>query len=201
MAMPVIPGVVRATVRGTLPSGTQWANVVHFRYAGGASNPGTTEIDNLHPILTRLWAGTAYASGAAWLTFSKTTVVALDVTYYVLNGTATPYLKAFAAAGSLSTNLEPAEVAHCLTVRTATRGRSFRGRVYLPPVVVPQLDANGNLISSASTSIIAQWTGMQAAAVAAQWSMGVASYLRHVFTDATGVTMDLRPDVIRRRKR
>jgi hypothetical protein len=201
MPLPVIPGVVRAAVTGNLPSGTQWANVVHFRYAGGASSPGPAEITALHAKLTRLWSGAAYGAGTAWLTHSQTSVTTTNVVYYVLNGTAVAEERAFVAAGSLSTGLEPPEVAHVLTLRTATRGRSYRGRVYLPPVCVVRLDTNGNLGSTALNGIQTQWSGLQADLNTIQWSMGVASYLRSVFTDAISATMDVRPDVQRRRKR
>ena len=52
--LPTIPGTVRSTWRGSNIAGQQWANVMHFRDASGASNPGTTEIAALDAKLVRL---------------------------------------------------------------------------------------------------------------------------------------------------
>jgi hypothetical protein len=199
--MPVIPGVVRASIRGSLPSGRSWANVVHCRYAGGASNPGPTEITALHAKLARLWNGPAYASGLAWIGMTKNNVTTIDVTYYPLDGMGTSLVLAAAATGALAANLEPPEVAHVLTLRTNTRGRSYRGRIFFGALTTSQLDGNGNLSATPISQLIAQFNGLQADLTSIQWKIVVASYLRSVATDVTNVTMDPQPDVIRRRKR
>jgi hypothetical protein len=198
--LPTIPGVVRCSVRGLMPSGKQWANVLHCRYAGGASTPGTTEITALDAVLIRLWTGSAFGSGSAWLTNCATAVTTIDTTYYVLFGGAPPLIFAHAAAGSLATTSSPSEVACVVTHRTGTRGRSYRGRTYLPAPVTSHIAAGGVLQAADITSTLLQFSGAQTALNAIQWSIGVASYLHSTFADASSFTMDNRFDVIRHRK-
>lgn len=219
MPMPTIAGVVRATFRGTNATGSGWANVVHARYAGGASSPGSTEIAALHAKLVRLWTGLAYGAGAAYMTKCKSTLNLADATYYVLNGTALPILVNINLNGTGGTGAQcPQEVAAVMTLRTGFRGRRYRGRLYFPAPLVSQLDTNGNFVSAFITDITTQWTLLQTDLGTIQWSMGVASYGKSLindpndphdkiattwtpfFTDAVSVAIDSKPDVQRRRK-
>lgn len=185
-----------------MPSGTQWANVLHFRYAAGASSPGPTEIAALDAIVRRLYTGTAYTGGGAYLTLCRPTVSLIDMTAYVLNGTSTPVLININAVGSdASNNQQAQEVANVLTLRTALRGRSYRGRVYLPALGYQRTDAAGNLLTATTTLVTQQAVGIQAALAGIQWSWVVASYKHSTAQDVTSFTMDSRPDVQRRRKR
>jgi len=183
-----------------MPSGKQWANVLHCRYAGGASTPGTTEITALDALLVRLWSGSVFGAGQAWLPNCNTAVTLIDITYYVLFGGAPPLIFAHAAAGALATTSLPSEVACVVTHRTGTRGRSYRGRTFLPAPVTSHVSAGGVLIAGDITTTLAQFSGCQSALAAIQWQIGVASYLHSTFADATSFTMDNRFDVIRHRK-
>jgi hypothetical protein len=215
MPLPSIPGVVRAAVRGTVATGQQWTNVHHFRYAGGASSPGTVELDGLDVELFRFYSGTNYTSpagAAAWLTSgcaSSTTMTQID--YTVLDGAALMYTKSHAVTGAGAGNALPAECAPVLTLRTDRRGRRYRGRIYLPAPVVSGTDASGRLTSSMTTGAMSQYLGMKAALVAKQWAPVVASYGKGTLngvpttwapfaTDVLTVTMDPQVDVQRRRK-
>ena len=213
MPLPVIAGVVRCSARGLLASGQPWVNVLHCQYAGGASNPGATEIAALHTNLQRLWKGPVFGAGAHWLANCQSTVTMIDITYYPLDGSSLGVVLAAAAAGtSTTTDNLPAQTCSVLTLRTNTRGRRYRGRIYLPPVVEGSSTANGELLLSKTTEIIAQWTGMASAMAATQWVPVVASYGRSELkngtvstwspfaTPITSVTMDVKFDVQRRRK-
>jgi hypothetical protein len=202
MALPVIAGVVRCTYRGALGSGTQWANVMHFRYAGGASTPGITEITALEAKLRRLYTGTVYSGGAVWLAQCRSVVTLIDFTAYVLNGTAPPIVISSAAPGTNATaTMCPQEVAPVMTLRTAKRGRSYRGRVYFPAPATNIVDATGLLLSTITGQMVVQATALQADLATIQWEWGVASYLHSTFEPVTQFTFDARPDVQRRRKR
>jgi hypothetical protein len=219
MPLPTIAGTVRATFRGTTGTATGWANVLHARYAGGASTPGSTEIAQLHAKLLRLYSGASYTTGAAYLTFCKTTLNLADATYYVLNGIALPQIININVSGTGGTsNQLPNEVSPVLTLRTDTRGRRYRGRIYFPPPLATFCDANGNWTSTFMANIATQYTGLQADLASIQWELGVASYGKSLiddpndkhdkievtwapfFTKVTSVVMDLKPDVQRRRK-
>lgn len=220
--LPVIGGTVRCSVEGLVATNRAWANVVHCRFSGGASYPSAADITALHGVLGRLWTGTAYASGTAWLTKCMNNVVTQQIRYYVLNGTATPQLIALVGAGSSSTGTSsPSEVAACLTIRTAKRGRRYRGRIYLPAPHSSQINTNGNFNQIMVDGILAQYDGMIGAMSGISWEFGVATY-GHSWTwnDVTQAwqentwtpdftpsgsgslfrSMDLRPDVQRRRK-
>lgn len=200
MPLPTIPGVVRCSVRGLMPSGKQWANVLHAQYAAGASTPGTTEITALDALLIRLWTGSAFGAGANWLSNCNAAVTTIDATYYVLFGGAPPLIFTHAAVGALATGTLPSEVACVVTHRTGTRGRSYRGRTFLPAPVTSHVAAGGVLQAADITSTLAQFAGCQSALAAIQWQIGVASYLHSTFAAASSFTMDNRFDVIRHRK-
>jgi len=200
MPLPTIPGVARCTFRGLMPSGKQWSNVLHCRYAAGASTPGTTELTNLDALLVRLWSGAAFGAGAGWLTNCPTAVTLIDAQYYVLFGGAPPLVITHAAAGSGAGTACPSEVACVMTIRTNTRGRSYRGRTYLPAPNTALIASGGVIAAAPITAALAQWNGCQTALNAIQWSIGVASYLHSTFNDSTSFTMDTRFDVIRHRK-
>lgn len=213
MALPNIAGVVRASFRGTNAAGQQWVNVTHHQYALGASQPGPTEITALDAKLLRLYTGTAYAGGATWLSQCGSEVKLIDATYYVLNGTSVPVTIAHTQQGTQAAgNNQAQEVAMVLTLRTANRGRRYRGRIYLPaPATTTMQGSSGQMLSTAVTPFLAQVNGLLADLPSIQWAWGIASYgvgsshgvataWTPFFTPIQSVSMDGIPDVQRRRK-
>lgn len=222
--LPTIPGAVRCVVSGLTASGRKWANIHHMVYALGASSPGTIEIDNMDVELLRFYTGTAYSGGGAYLTFCTPNITLVQIDYTVLNATALAYSRPHAAAGTGVANNCPAEVSACLTLRTTTRGRRYRGRLYLPSPNLTQLQTNGNWTSAFTNNVIGQYGGMMTALAAKQWAPAVASYGYSWIDDPSdvippsghspkilstwapfatainSVTMDGKPDVQRRRK-
>jgi|SRR5215471_1576251 len=205
MPLPIIAGVVRVSVTGVVPSLQPWANVWHFRYSGGASSPGDSDIAALDTLFTRLYSGTAFGSGSSWLSKCQTTVTFTKTTYTRLDGSALGLEFPKSLAGALTGNALPSEVAHVLTLRSNQRGRSHRGRVYLPCMSTTQCTADGRVNGATRDAFLLQVQGLQAAlggaAVAPFWEMGVASYKLAVFTPLVAATMDLDPDVQRRRRK
>jgi len=218
MPLPAIAGTVRAAVIGAMGNGQTWVNVHHFRYAAGASSPGSTEIDGLDVELYRFYVGTAYGSGTPYLTKVASPASISRIDYTPLIADAGIYSKSHASTATGGTSTLPAEVAAVLTLRTAKRGRRHRGRIYLPAPQTGSTDAAGLWLAAFTTGIIAQYQGMLAALAAKQWVPVVASYGRSLVrdpndkydkievtwvpyaTDITSVTMDVKPDVMRGRK-
>lgn len=213
MALPNIAGVVRASFRGVNAAGQQWVNVTHHQYATGASQPGPTEIAALDAKLLRLYTGSAYASGTTWFSSCGPEVKLIDATYYVLNGTSVPVVIPHTQQGTLTVgNNQAQEVAMVLTLRTAQRGRRYRGRIYLPaPHTSTMSGGTGQMTSTIVTTFLAQANGLLADLPSIQWAWGVASYgvgsLHGVpqfwtpfFTAIQSLSMDGIPDVQRRRK-
>lgn len=213
MPLPVIAGVVRCSVRGQNGSGQPWVNVVHARYAAGASTPGSTEIANLHSSLIKFWNGPNLTGGGYWLSRCRSNTTTIDVTYYPLDGSSLGIVTAAAAAGlDPTTTPSPSGLAYVLTLRTAVRGRRTRGRIYLSAPTSALFDSVGDLTSAVRTATIAQWTQMMAELPAKNWELGVASYGRSelsngtvdtwtpFFTPLASVSMDGKGDHQRRRK-
>jgi hypothetical protein len=205
MPLPTIPGVVRAAFSGLVPGNQPWTNVLHCRYSGGASSPGDADITALDTLLTRLWSGTAFGAGSAWfnncpgaVTLTKSSYTRLDATSLGLE-----FVKALTGTGGGSSL--PSECAPVLTIRSNQRGRSHRGRIYLPPLNITSIDVSGQINATVRTAIQLQWSGLATAlggpTVAPFWELGVASYLLHVFTPSTLATMDQFVDVQRRRRK
>lgn len=204
MPLPTIPGVVRASFSGKVPSLQSWANVWHFRYAGGASSPGDSDIAALHALAIRIYSGAVFGAGAAWFTNCHASVTLTRALYVRLDGTALGVEYPLALAGSGGGGSIPSECAPVLTLRSAQRGRSHRGRVYLPVPNTASVVTDGRLISSVPTKTVAQVQGLMAAlggpTVTPFWEIGIASYLLGVFTPLVLPTMDADVDVQRRRK-
>lgn len=208
--LPTIAGTVRAVVKGTTPQGIPWSNIWHWRYSGGASNPGLNEVTNLDPIFLRMYTGTAYTGGTAYMLNVGNGWKLVEIDYLPLDGSSTGWtfphpLTTVTGAGT------PAEICCVLTTTTGLRGRRYRGRVYLPAPTQANLNTDGTLQSSLPTSTVAQFNGMLAAAAAIQWKPVVASYGHGSYqgnpttwtpfaTDITGCRMDQFADVQRRRK-
>lgn len=212
MPLPVINGTVRVSVQGLAPSGQKWVNNWHFRYTGGASNPGSIDINNLDAILLRIYSGTAYGAGTPWFTLCTSAVSMQQITYTPLDGTSIPTLITHTPAGSAAGNTSPSEVAVVATIRTLVRGKRNRGRIYLPCPASVNIGSTGTFASTAITSFLVQVQGAITAlggpSVAPFWELGVASYATSGphppysphFTPVSAVTMDGVCDVQRRRK-
>lgn len=218
MPLPTIAGTVRCAVQGLATSGRKWTNVHHMRYSGGASSPGTVELDALDVELFRFYSGTAYTSGQAVMAACPAAVTITQIDYTVLDGMSLIYSKAHAVAGGGGASSLPSEVSMAVTLRTNIRGRRNRGRIYLPPMTPSNIGANGNWSSTLTTFIVNQYLGMMGALTPKQWAPVVASYGHSLINDpsdphdkievnwtpyATNIvtpTIDAKPDVQRRRK-
>jgi hypothetical protein len=204
MPLPVITGVVRCAVQGTVPSGQKWVNVWHARFHGGVPVTASSDIDNLDALLFRVYSGTVFGTGFGWLNACIGNVAMSQITYLPLDGTSLSIVKAHVAIGNFSGNSTPSECAQVLTLRSALRGRSNRGRVYLPCPAANNVDPSGRLLAAVRDAVLTQVAGVKNAlggpAVAPFWELGVASYLNGTFEPLAQATMDLDLDVQRRRK-
>lgn len=204
MALPIIAGVVRCAASGVVPSGQRWVNVHHARFKGGVSNPSAADITALDALLARLYAGSAFGTGVAWVTSQCSPGCQfLQMAYTPLDGTSLTSFYPKSGAGVLSPS-SPSECAPVLTLRSATRGRSNRGRVYLPAPGSTVVDANGRLGTGTAANTVSQYAGILSALggplVTPFWELGVASYLHATFAPIVVATMDTNIDVQRRRK-
>ena len=211
MPLPVLPGVLRCSVGGSITGGSRWSNTWHFRRTDLAT-PTEAQVNSLHTLLMNFYGGHILSQAPAPTTLATGNYTPLD-------GTSGAFVLAAGLVGSGGSDALPAETSAVLTIRTAARGRQNRGRIFLPAMGESVSDSNGHLIASVQADIIGGVTTLVSAGEAAGWELGVASYgvsrlIDHTvtpkrivvrtwdphFTLMTSVTMDLIFDVIRNRK-
>lgn len=108
--------------------------------------------------------------------------VLLDVVdgFTVTNTTGLP------ASGGDSGDVLPNNVALCISVRTANRGRSFRGRNYIPGIAKTHT-ADSEFTTSAVTGLVGIWEGLTALAGDAGWTRTVVSRFSGHAPRTTGI--------------
>lgn len=199
-SLPVIANTHRFAVGGALPNGNPWVNVHHLRWlgAGAATSSDLTAAEGL---LRRLYYGTAYASGAAWLTNCVAGVTYTGCTVYPLDGSSVAVvIPVTGAVGTGTGNSLHPSLCYVISLKTNHRGRSYRGRVYLPSPNVGSCNSVGDLNTSVITNTQNQYAGMKTALAAIGFEPVVASYLLTIATPIVTYTMDWRPEHQVRRK-
>jgi len=200
MPLPTIANVTRFAFGGQIQGGGRWVNVWHMNYTGGgfatqaAATIGANELAKLYDSSVIVGGqGWIPAFGAGGETLDKADVINLD-------GTSATFSLPYTITGPGGTPGEAAECAHVLTLRTGFRGRSHRGRVFLPQVQNSQV-ANGQLNAAIPPLIIARFNSIFTTLAGLSWVPVVASYKLGTATPITSVSMDTLVDVIRGRKR
>jgi hypothetical protein len=182
-----------------MPSGQRWVNVYHFLFTGGGA-PATSDFTALTAKLLKLYTGAAYAGGQKVSQHWPAATTLDDVTYTPLDGTSTSTIQGFGVAGAEAAEALPSEVALCMTLRTAIRGRSYRGRVFLGGFTEVLNTAGGIVLGADLAGIILQFEGFRADVLTINWEMVVASYKLGVANTVTSITANNKWDVQRGRK-
>jgi hypothetical protein len=198
MALPVITDTIRVSVEGLMANGHAWANVLHFRKSGALTNAGAIVI--LDPILLNHYTVNSGA-GQAWKQAAPASATLQRFRYTPLDGTTASTVIGHVAAGTNGTESLPANVALVTTLRTAKRGRSYRGRCYWAPFTEGANDATGSPTAAVATATQVQWTAFLTALGGTGVSLVVASYFHATAEDVTTCTTDTRWDSQRRRLR
>lgn len=137
MAFIPVTNVVQFSVRYTPPDGVSLVeNVLHFLSTSPPYSPAqmltaatelyTLWVANILPSLSNRWA--------------LKEVYAVDLT--TQSGPTTTYVPPTPDVGGLDSQSVPQNCALCLTLRTAQRGRSYRGRCYIPGLAEASVDAS-----------------------------------------------------------
>lgn len=188
--LPTIPDVYRCALEWTNsadPSATA-SNVIHVKRSG--SNPAAIAAILDAAVVLNMWR--AQGSNAA--------VTRINVTPLNGSGVTLPYSPATPAnwKGSQTSNTPILQVANLIKLVTAARGRSFRGRVYLPwtdenAIAAQKLDTGfATLISNA-------WITFFNNLVTAGAPLQVASYTLSVATPVVAIASELEVATQRRR--
>lgn len=164
VALPVIDGVHRVAIMWKYgASGPTAVNVMHFK--GAAADPAG------------LWTALdANANANMWLQASSSmTAYQVAITPLNADGATQIFTPAGAKWAGVGTpgDYSPA-TAVVLSLRTAKRGRRYRGRLFLP------FPTETNMTSGAYAAVIATqqsaWNTFRTAMTTATWPMHVASY-------------------------
>jgi hypothetical protein len=199
MPLPVITNTWRVTVRGVTAHSTPWNNVIHLHKTSGSAGPG--DVPALVTELNKLYGGASYGGGGLnLLNNANSSVIVSDYVFELLDGLSASLVQTATAAGSGVVQALPPECSVVVTLRTQFRGRSNRGRIYLPAYTTSSLTTGGVLSSGIPAAIVAQCSGFQTAIGALTYSWVVASYLNAGVNTISSWFVDTNIDVQRRRK-
>jgi len=190
MPYPTISNVYRVALKWQGSGVTRPAvNVMHIRKASSSALAVWTEVDA--KVTAAMWGHTA----------AGTSVYEVDVT--PLDGTSATAQYATGSpakwTGSAATSDVIPQVACIAKLGTATRGRSFRGRLFLP-FLCEGVTFYGTIQASTITSMQAAWNTFFAALTADSYELVVASYKLSSATAVTGVVIENRTGTQRRRQ-
>lgn len=162
MPLPVIADTYRVALNWTGPSGTHAVNVIHLLKSGttAASIASTMDAN----VTTNMWNN---VSASAQVTSLQVTPLDGSSATYVLNTTGAKW-----TGPNVGTDFAPA-VANVISLRSNFRGRSKRGRVYMPYQAEAGMSngVNGNTALSQTA-----WNNWLAAMIAAGAQPVIASY-------------------------
>jgi len=207
--LPVIADTFRVAIEGTASNGHNWANVLHYRKTGALSYAGAIAI--LDPILLD-HVSTNNGGGSGWNALAHTTARINQFRYTPLDGASASTIITHAVAGISGGDPLPANMALCVSLRTASRGPGARGRVYTGPHIESDNDSSGNPSAALVSTLALQWTAHLAALVGTGVSLVVVSAWEvvndvlvpratPVARDVTSISVDSRWDTQRRRLR
>jgi len=181
-ALPTIDHVLRVALNWTSDSGQTAVNVMHFysEEAGATPEQLATDLD-------------AQATGSMWGCIVPSASVS-DIAITPLDGsTATSHYTPATPAhwvGQNGTDFVP-QVAAIIKLTTGLRGRSHRGRLFLPFIEEGAI-SNGLLLSATRSGVEGAWQdfGDHMLATAHVWALGVASYKLATFEGASTITCE-----------
>jgi hypothetical protein len=147
----VLPNAARVTLNWTLGDGKIAHNVMYASYTGTP----VLALSTANAILAAITTGANWTALAAFMatTASLSGVTVLDVrdaTHAPITSTGS------AAPGTSASPALPDEVAAVVTLKTANRGPSGRGRIYIPGFATNALAA-GNVIAAAAVTALTTW--------------------------------------------
>lgn len=165
----VIPFAVQIVLNWTLTDGKVGHNVLYGR---AATTPSPT-VAQAQAIFSALTTGAAWTAIAARI--SNTNALA-SVTLTSVHTAGQPSFTSTGAAvpGTSSSIALPNEMAICVTLRTALRGASNRGRMFVPGWDTVQVLA-ANVIAASCVTDLATWANTIKGALSAQsytWAIG-----------------------------
>ncbi len=188
MSLPIITNTYRVAVRGVCPSGQPWVNVLHFQKPGGSTYTAfkTALATSLNNIYTA--GGVAGAGTSGWATLGGSAARVVDYVITPLDGVSVSDIIALSINGAATGDALPSDTALVFTLRTGTRGRSFRGRTFWAGATEVNNDSTGHVFITNLAEFVANWNAVIASTENATAILSVASYLLAFATPVLNVT-------------
>jgi hypothetical protein len=187
--LPVINDVFRCSFEWTYGTSTLAAtNVLHFRASG--LNPATLATALDAHITTAMWSFQNTNSKVAQINI--TPLDGSSVTFPFVTGGGAKYT---GSGGGLDMMVQ---VCNIVKLVTGKRGRSYRGRLYLPWVAEGK-QTDGTLDATTVTACDTAWIAFHTAMTAAGADLVVASYTLATAEDVVGVIVERSVATQRRR--
>lgn len=189
--LPVIANVMRVAFTWSDTVGGRTAeNVMHFRAGTVTAAELATYLDGI--VSAGMWNQTVTTVG----------VTQLDIT--PLDGTSATYTFATGRPAKWSGAISAGDIipagAAIVKLQTAKRGRSYRGRVYLPFVAEGANDS-GTLHSTDVDALQSAWSAFLTTTESGDVAWVVASYVHATAEDIIAVTAEAELGTQRRRQR
>jgi len=164
--LPVIADTYRVALNWTNTANSMKAtNVMHFQRSGSNSASLSTALDA--NVTQAMWG--LVSSTASVHDYVITPLDGSSVSFPVITGNPAKYT-GIGGAGDFIV-----QGASIIKMLTAKRGRSYRGRLYLP--WVPEgAQSNGTLTAGSVTSVTNAWIAFHTAMTASSWALCIASY-------------------------
>lgn len=189
MPLPVIANTIRCSVYGTIEGGVGWSNTFHLVKDNAATYTGA--MSDAVPVITNMYTPAGFGgTNFGFLHYATDGTTATQIVQTPLDGTTPSRVDTIALSGSSSQAPQPAQNALLVTLRTAIRGRSFRGRIFAPCNSREQLDSNGKFGAADIAFVESMMTAANNAFIAntRPTAFTVASYKLNLETAVTGFT-------------
>lgn len=185
--LPVIANTYRCAIHWTGPSGLFAVNVIHVAKTASTAGVVATTIDS--NVTQAMWAGVSNAWVADTLSITP------------LDGSSATFVMAVSGTkwtGNAGVSDSMPAVAPIVTLATVLRGRSHRGRIFLPPGA--ESNFTNGLFSIALTTSNAAWVTFLAALISATCPLQVASYKLASISQVTSAIIETKAATQRRRQ-
>jgi len=184
----VIPNCTQVVLTWTLDGGKVGHNVLYGRSAGVP----TPSVAQAQAIFTALTTGAGWTAIAARL---ATTTALSSVSVMSVHTASQPifFSTGTAVPGTATLPVLPNEMAVCVTLRTALRGISNRGRMYIPGYNAAQVQT-GNVIAPGAVTDTQTWANGFIAAFSGQsLTLVIGQRERQAYTGTSGTPHPARP--------
>ena len=178
MAFIPVPDTAQINIVYSL-DGQTVENVVYYKHDG---TPTLADLTNITDAVAAYIRTSLMPALSSAIQLIRVVGVLLDVAdgLIVTNTVSLPL------AGGDSDAVLPNNVAFCISLRTGNRGRSFRGRNFIPGIAESHV-VKSELNSTAAGGLVSAWGGLLAVGTSSGWTMVVVSRFHNHLPRTTGV--------------